>query len=400
MTQSHSKARGRVSLDNLEIAFKAYSDFELKKSYLLFKAISHNTLVKVGPPLVKSALKLHLPIESLVKHTLFKQFCGGEDLQSSSTLVKKLAGFNVKSVLDYSAEALNSVADQDFAAAEVCRTIEFASKNPDMPFAVFKVSAAARSELLEKVSRKETLTKIEIAEFDAVKARVNKICRTASDLKVPILIDAEESWIQAAIDGLVLEMMQKYNGEHAMVYNTVQMYRTDRYEFLQKLLEQGKSEGFAVGIKLVRGAYMEKERQRAEELGYPSPIQKNKAATDAAYDKAIDLLLEHLDHAAIYLGTHNEKSVIKLMSAMDEKKLKRGDERCHFSQLFGMSENLTYNLAHAGFNAVKLVPYGPVSKVLPYLFRRAEENTSIQGQTGRELKLISAELKRRSQNRA
>lgn len=400
MNHPQKQLQRQVPLDNLEIAFKSYSDFDLKKSYLLFKAISHTTLVKIGPPLVKSALRLHLPVRTLVKHTLFQQFCAGQDLTSSSALVKKLASFGVKSVLDYSAEALEDASDQDFSAAEVCRTIKFAAENPDMPFAVFKVSAVARHGLLEKISQKEALTAAEQEEYAVAKKRIEGIFATAHTLKVPLQVDAEETWIQDAIDAMVLEMMQKYNRKQPLVFNTAQMYRVDRLDYLKKLLEQGQRQGFFVGIKLVRGAYMEKERWRAAQQGYVSPIHKDKAATDTAYNAAIELMLTHIETAALYLGTHNEASVKKTTELMAKKAIERGDLRCYFSQLYGMSENLTYNLAHAGYNAAKLMPYGPVAKVLPYLFRRAEENTSIQGQTGRELKLIAAELQRRAKSRS
>jgi proline dehydrogenase len=307
-----------------------------------------------------------------------------------------LAKRGVGTILDYSVEGEDDQAAMDGTAAEILRTIAAAKGNPDIPFSVFKPSGVVRTDVLAKVSGKQPMSPEENAAWQQGRERVERICAAAHAAGVPLLVDAEESWTQDAVDDLVRTMMQRYNKERAVIYSTVQLYRHDRLEFLRKELERAKAEGYHVGMKLVRGAYMEMERERAAEKGYPSPIGKDKAAVDADYNDALRFCTEHIDRMAILNGTHNEASTLLLAGLMQKAGIARNDPRIHFGQLLGMSDNISFNMAAAGYNVVKYVPYGPVRKVLPYLIRRAEENTSARGQTGRELSLIIAERRRRA----
>lgn len=386
----------KLNFDNTEIAFAARSTLELVKAQLLFKTFAYPLLVQTGPKIVSFALKLRLPITPLIKKTLFDHFCGGTSIADCQPVIQQLAQWQVGSILDYSVEGAESENDFDQTTAEIEKVIERAQGDATVPFAVFKVTGIARFALLEKLSAEVALTSDEVLEERRVQARFERLCQRAHDCGVRIMIDAEESWIQAAIDRYALAMMQRFNRQKPIVFNTVQMYRVDRYAYLEELLNQAKADGFYVGIKLVRGAYMEKERQWAQDHGLPSPIHPNKEATDHAFDAALRLLFRHIERAAVVAGSHNEASLRLLTELMQDSGLAATDDRCEFAQLLGMSDHLTYNLAHAGFRASKYVPYGPVRAVLPYLFRRAEENSSIQGQAGRELQLIERELARRA----
>ncbi len=394
MSQTESETP-KVSFDNTEIAFSYKSDKELKKAYWLFKLISINFLVKVGPSLTNFALFLRLPILPIIKATIFKHFCGGETIEQCVGVVKQMADYNVKSVLDYSIEGEKVEAVFDDTTNELIKTIEFSKNNTSIPFTVFKITGLARFDLLAKIQTGEKLDVAEEEEWYRVTNRVDTICLEAFKVGIPVMIDAEESWIQEPMDRLVEQMMQKYNKEKAIVYNTYQFYRHDRLQYLKDGILDAKRNGYKIGAKLVRGAYMEKERNRALEMNYPSPIQPNKEASDQDYNKALQLCLENLDLVSFVAGTHNEQSSLYLTQWMKSKNIPPNHPNIYFAQLLGMSDNLSFNLANAGYNVAKYVPYGPVKTVLPYLFRRAQENTAIAGQMGRELKLILTELKRR-----
>jgi proline dehydrogenase len=386
----------KISFDNTEIAFKAKSTSDLQKSYWLFKLVSNNVLVKLGPTLLKIAFFLRLPIKSIIKNTIFEQFCGGESIKDCEGRIQSLAKYNVQTILDYSVEGVSSKENFDLTANEIIKTIERAKGDENIPFAVFKTSGLARIKLLEKVSSNISLNENEKREFELLKDRVKIICQKAYDLDVRIFIDAEESWIQNTIDDLATSMMRKYNTEKAIVYNTLQMYRWDRIAFLKQSYADAENGNYYLGLKIVRGAYMEKERERAEQLGYSSPIQKDKRSCDKDYDLALAYCINHIDKIALCAGTHNEESSLELIDLMRENNILKDDKRVYFSQLLGMSDHISFNLADEGYNVVKYMPYGPVKQVMPYLIRRAQENTSISGQTGRELNLIIKEKTRRT----
>jgi proline dehydrogenase len=384
-----------LSFNNTEVAFSGKTNNDLNRSYWLFKLVSNSTFVNIGKSLTTFAIKTYLPIKSLIKATIFKQFCGGETIEECNKAIKELAKFNIGTILDYSVEGKESEHDFDACKTETIATVEKAKKETSIPFCVFKVTGLARFGLLEKVSAKTTLTAEEQKEFGRVQLRVSAICKAAYEAGVPIFIDAEESWIQEAIDNLANQMMVLYNSEKAIVYNTYQLYRKDRLSYLRLSFEKAKENNYYLGTKLVRGAYMEKERKRAIEKGYPSPIQDSKENTDRDYDAAVEFCIEHIDRIAICAGTHNENSSMRLAELMQKKNIPAGNKHIYFSQLLGMSDHISFNLAHEGYNVAKYVPYGPVREVLPYLIRRAQENTSVKGQTGRELSLIMKEKERR-----
>ncbi len=382
-----------VSFDNTQIAFISKSDSDLRKSFFLFKVMSWPTLVKYGGGLAPLGLKLGF--KGLIKNTIFKQFVGGENITDCGKTIEQLAKYNIGTILDYSVEGKESEVDFDACCKETIETIHRAKGDKNIPFCVFKVTGLARFDLLEKVTAKQTLTKEETEEYERVKQRVNEICKEAHDNNKPIFIDAEESWIQQAIDDLANENMARYNKNSAIVYNTFQLYRKDRLPYLKQSFEMGKADGYHVGAKLVRGAYMEKERKRAQEKGYPSPIQNTKEDSDRDYNLALEFCVEHIDRMGLCAGTHNEKSSLVLVDLMTKKNIATNDKRIYFSQLLGMSDHISYNLTQSNYNVAKYVPYGPVKEVLPYLIRRAQENTSVKGQTGRELSLIIKEKERR-----
>jgi proline dehydrogenase len=384
-----------ISFENTETAFSAKSDKDLFRAYLLFKLVSSNSLVKAGKVLTDIAIKGHLPIKPFIKATIFKQFCGGETIADCDKTIASLATFNIGTILDYSVEGKHSEGNFDFTAQEIISTIARAKGNADIPFSVFKVTGIARFGLLEKINEGKELSPDERAEWERVNSRVGMICKAAFDASVPVFIDAEESWIQDAIDNLALEMMRIYNKEKAIVFNTLQMYRTGRINYLKIIQKMAETEGFLIGVKIVRGAYMEKERERAKKLNYTSPIQKDKLSTDMDYDAILLHCMKHINRIAICAGTHNEASTQYLVKLMEEFNIDPGHKNIYFAQLLGMSDHISFNLAKKGYNVAKYVPYGPVKEVLPYLIRRAEENTSVAGQTSRELRLLSAERLRR-----
>lgn len=385
----------KLSFENTEIAFQHKDKQALRKAYILFKILSSPFLVNVGKQLLRLALFLRLPIKWIVKPTIFKQFCGGETIAECANTTHILDAQNVGTILDYSVEGKEEEEDFEATCHEILKTIETAHNNQHIPFCVFKVTGIASNKLLEKVNAGHALTEQEQEEYNRVERRVNAICALAASTGTPVFIDAEESWIQDAIDQVAEKMMMRYNQEVCIVYNTAQLYRHDRLEFIKKSVAQAKEHNYYYGIKLVRGAYMEKERDRAEERNYPTPIQPNKASTDRDFDLAMQFCMENLDIVSLCAGTHNEQSSMLLAELIEESAVARDDKRVYFAQLFGMSDHISFNLSDAGYNVAKYVPYGPIREVMPYLIRRAEENTSVKGQTGRELSLIMRELKRR-----
>ncbi|MCP1384146.1 proline dehydrogenase family protein [Runella salmonicolor] len=384
-----------VSFDDTSVAFSSKSNFQLKKTYWLFALMNQPWLVKLGTFFIKLALLLRLPVKNLIKATLFGQFCGGEDIKECNKTIDNLAKSKIGTILDYSVEGEDNEQSFDKTASEILLTIEKASQTEGIPFSVFKVTGIGSTPLMEKIQAGEPLTSNEQAAFERLKVRVDQLCQKAHDLDVKIFVDAEESWIQDVIDQLAYKAMQKYNTKKPIVYNTFQMYRRDMLENLKKATHEAKVEGYYLGAKLVRGAYFEKERQRAYESEYQDPIHATKEDTDSDYNKSILFALENRDVISICLGTHNESSCFYCIELMQKLNIPHNDPHVWFAQLLGMSDNISYNLANAGYNVAKYVPYGPVETVMPYLFRRAEENKSIAGQSSREFLLIKREVGRR-----
>ena len=388
-----------IDFKNTEKAFVSKSNRDMKKALFLYKVMASPFITKVAKILTQFALAIHFPVNWIVKPTIYNLFVGGETIDECNPTVKLIGNYGVKSILDYSVEGKESIEDIEKALAETLHSIENAGKFENIPFAVFKPTAFTSSHILTKASSDEELTEEEKIEAQNFKNRVKILCQKAYDVDIPILIDAEDSWYQNFIDETVDAMMLLFNKEKAIVFNTWQMYRKDRLENLKKTYEKAKEGGYFLGTKFVRGAYMEKERERAEEMGYESPIHETKEDTDKAYNDALRFSFEHRDIVSTFNGTHNEESTLLLVELMKENNIEKTDKRFWFSQLYGMSDNLSFNLGAAGYNVSKYLPYGPVKHVLPYLFRRAEENTSVKGQTSRELVLIHQEIKRRKQNK-
>ncbi len=383
------------TFNNTKIAFSLKNDSQLERAYFLFKMISVEPLVRIGTAATNFALKANLPIEGLIRSTVFDHFCGGINEEDCLPVINSMFAKGVSSVLDYSVEGKENEQEFDSALQTVLNIIEFAKALDAIPIAVFKPSGFGRFKLYEKINQGLELSEEEIEEWARVEARFHAVCKKAKAYDVAVLIDAEESWIQDAADRLVTKMMKIYNTEKPIVYNTLQMYRHDRMQFLKQEHDKAKREGYYLGYKLVRGAYMEKENDRAKEENYESPICKSKQLTDENFDTGLRYMIDHLDRMSIFAGTHNEDSSYLLMQLMAEKRILNNDPRIWFGQLYGMSDHISFNLAHLGYNVAKYMPFGPVKDVMPYLIRRAEENTSVAGQTGRELKLIKEEKKRR-----
>jgi proline dehydrogenase len=382
--------------DNTEIAFQYRNNSALKMAHFLFSSMASPAMTRLGMGLTKFSLGARLPIKGLIKRTIFQQFCGGETMEEAAETANELAQYNVRVILDYSVEGKEDESEFDHAVEEFIRAIEYAaSQAPNIPFISVKITGFARFALLEKWHRGEDLTAEEETERNRVLNRIDAICKAAAASKIMVLIDAEESWIQQPVDELADAMMARYNRTEPVVFNTFQMYRHDRLAFLEQSAMLADSQGFVLGAKLVRGAYMEKERARALEMGYPSPIQPDKAATDIDYNKAVDFCLRRIDRVACFIGTHNEQSCQHALEFMQASNIPPTHPHVWFSQLFGMSDNISFNLAHSGYHVAKYLPYGPVKDVVPYLMRRAQENTSVAGQTGRELSLIKREIQRR-----
>lgn len=384
-----------VHFDNTAIAFRDHSNASLRQAYQLFRVMNSKMLVQMGKELVSLAMVLRLPIKGILRKTIYRHFVGGVSIDDCSKTIARLAKHNVRSILDYAQEGEESEIAFDATAEEIIRTIEFAHDNPDVPFSVFKITGVARFNLLAKVSAGTELTDAEEAEFHRVEERVNAIFRRGYMLDVPVMIDAEETWIQPVLDKMVLRLMAQYNGKKAIVHNTYQMYRHDSIARIKDHHRIAQEGGFRLGLKIVRGAYMEKERVRAAEMGYPSPIQVDKASTDRDFDEIIRYFIAHTDSIDFMVATHNEASSQLLAGLIDARGLPRNHPGIYFSQLYGMSDHITYNLAEQGYNVSKYVPYGAVKTMMPYLFRRAEENSSVKGQSSRELKMIRNEIRRR-----
>ncbi|GAA4319522.1 proline dehydrogenase family protein [Compostibacter hankyongensis] len=384
-----------LSFDNTEDAFAYKTDKALRKAGWIFSAMHYPWLVKAGSRFIRMALKAGLPVTGLIRETLFAQFCGGESLEGAGRTAGKLGQFGVGAALDYGVEAAEGEENYDRAVPEFIRAIHYASGQPNIPFISIKITGFSRFGLLEKKHSGAALSVAEQQEWERIRKRIYAVCKAAASKKTGVLIDAEESWIQQAVDELADEMMSTFNQLEPIVYNTFQLYRHDRLSFLEESFEKSRHAGYILGAKLVRGAYLEKERKRAAALGYPSPIQPDKAATDRDYNQAVRFCIGHLEGLSLFMGTHNEESCLLGVAQMQEKGLPASHPHVHFSQLYGMSDNITFNLAKAGFRVSKYLPYGPVKEVLPYLIRRAQENTSIAGQTGRELGLIRKEIRRR-----
>jgi proline dehydrogenase len=387
-----------TSFNNTEIAFKHKTNKELNKAYLLFKMVASPAMVSFGKVATNVALSLHLPIKGLIKKTIFAQFCGGENINDCKETISQLAKSKIGTILDYSVEGKESDAEFEHTLHEILGTVAASKNNPSIPFCVFKVTGISKFSVLERISNGKEIIANDLHDFEETRKRVEKICRSAYESETPVFIDAEETWIQPAIDQLAEEMMSKYNKKSTIVFNTIQLYRWDRLEFLKQSHQKAILNNYHLGLKLVRGAYMEKERKRAEELNYPSPIQLDKASTDKDFNLAVEYCMDHLDQIAFCAGTHNEQSSADLAAMIEKKGIAKNNKNIYFAQLLGMSDHISYNLSDAGYNVAKYVPYGPVKEVLPYLLRRADENTSVAGQTTRELSLIMAERKRRKLN--
>lgn len=387
-----------ISFDDTRVAFASKTNARLKKMYALFAAMNNGSLVKTGSGLMKTALKWGLPgTKFLIKHSIFEQFCGGETIAECRPVVAELGEYNIGTILDYSVEGEGNDASYDRTRDELLATIDEAQHTAHIPFSVFKVTGVADVAILEKIQAGQTLTVAEQAAHSRAVARVDALCARAHQHGIRLFVDAEESWFQQTIDDLAYEMMAKYNHEMPIVWNTYQLYRHDRLKALQAAQEAATAQGYYLGVKLVRGAYMEKEARVARQRGQQNPINPTKQATDDLYDASLRYCIQHADRISTCAGTHNEASSLLLTQLMLEAGIAPADPRIWFAQLYGMSDNLTYNLANAGYNTAKYLPYGPVEAVMPYLLRRADENTAIAGQSSREFLLIQKELKRRKQ---
>jgi proline dehydrogenase len=382
--------------ENTATAFSLKTDSELERAYFLFKMIANEPLVKMGTLMTNFAIKAKLPVEGLIRATVFDHFCGGVNEEDCLPVVDRMWEKKVCSVLDYSVEGKEEEDPFDNATRIILKILDFVKEKEAIPFAVFKPTGFGRFALYQKISEQKELSDTEKAEWQRVVRRFDQVCKKAYDLDVALLIDGEESWMQDAADDLVEEMMQKYNKEKAVVFNTLQMYRWDRLPYLKELQKRAQEKGFKIGVKVVRGAYMEKENERAKEKGYPTPICESKLSTDINFDETVAYIIENLDIISIFSGTHNEESCYKLIELMDKNGIAKNNNGVWFGQLYGMSDHISFNLAANGYNVAKYLPFGPVRDVMPYLIRRAEENTSVAGQTTRELSLLKKERKRRN----
>jgi proline dehydrogenase len=388
-----------VSFDNTRVAFASKDDADLQKAAWLFRIMSNSTIVDIGSHITQLAIQIGLPVQSILKTTIYEHFCGGESLEETEPMVAALAEQKVSTILDYGVEAKEGQEEFDTNLSEQLRAIAFADAHPSVPYVSCKITGYAPFSLLEKLETDTPRTEKEDIELEALRRRMHKICRAAMDQDVCLYVDAEESWIQDAIDDITTKLMAEYNQDKPTVFNTVQLYRHDRLAFLKASHQKAREGGYLLGVKLVRGAYMEKERERAKAKGYPSPIHKDKAATDRDFDAAVAYCLENIQDIAFCVATHNEHSCRLLVDAAQKANVPIDHPHIHYAQLYGMSDHISFNLANAGFNTSKYVPYGPVRDVVPYLIRRAQENRSVSGQVGRELKLILDEIERRKVSR-
>ncbi|MCP9765034.1 proline dehydrogenase family protein [Lacihabitans soyangensis] len=393
--------RLEIDFSDTKVAFENQSIEKLKKNYAIFALMNQNWLVKIGTFFIKYSLKFGLPIKKIIKQTIFELFCGGETIEDCKNTIENLHRFSVGTILDYSVEGEDDEKSFDATEAEVIASIAYGkSHKEEIPFSVFKITGIGSRDLLTKVQVGNKLSETEEKQWENFKKRFENICKKASECEIRLFVDAEETWIQTVIDALVLEKMEKYNlGGATYIYNTYQLYRNEGLGILMQHISKAKAGGFKIGAKLVRGAYMEKERKRAEELNYPDPINENKAKTDEQFNLALEACMDNIETVSLCCGTHNETSCKLGVDLLNKKGLDSGDQRVYFAQLLGMSDNISYNLAKKGYNVAKYVPYGPIEAVMPYLFRRADENTSIAGQSSREFLLLKKELKRRSNNK-
>ena len=389
----------KLNFQDTKTAFADKSTGELNERHRIFMMFNSNLLVDIGTRMTAFALKIGLPVKGLIKNTIFKQFCGGETIEECQPTIERLGASNIGTILDYSVEGKSTDDVFESTKNEIHRTITRAKEDELVPFAVFKITGIASVEILERVSSNGELLKRDADEWEKSKARVTELCTYAHSLEQPVFIDAEESWIQPAIDDLATGMMEQFNKEKPIIFNTIQLYRHDRLEFLKQAHQKARQGKYILAVKLVRGAYMEKERARADEMDYPSPVHETKKAVDADFDAAVEYCLEHIDDIAFVAGTHNENSVQLLAQKMEEKQIDHHHPNVFFSQLYGMSDNLSYILADNHYNVSKYVPYGPVQDAVPYLIRRAKENSSVMGQMSRELDLIDKEIKRRKSDK-
>ena len=384
-----------VRFDDTQIAFSYKSDRDLKRANFIFTVVNHPMISSMATALVKAGLFLRLPIKGIIRSTVFQHFCGGETIEESEKVIDVLGRFKVGTILDYSVEGEKTESGFDKTCQEILSTFDEARKSPHVPFCVFKMTGMADAGLLAKVQAREALTQAETESFEKVKVRVDRICQKAYDFQIPILIDAEETWIQDPIDSMAHDMMLKYNQQRAIVFTTYQMYRVDSLPAIKAAYADASANNYFLGVKIVRGAYMEKERERAMKMNCPDPIHPNKESTDQAFNQALEFCLENKSRISLVCGSHNEFSNQYLTTLIKKHGLSHQDKHIWFSQLLGMSDNISFNLAAKGYNVVKYVPFGPVGSVMPYLFRRASENTSVAGQSSRELLLIRKELRRR-----
>jgi len=381
--------------ENTEHAFALKSDSELERARFLFRMIANEPLVRIGTAVTNFAIKVHLPVEGLIRSTVFDHFCGGVNEEDCMPVVEKMFSKGVCSVLDYSVEAKEDEAQFDAALEKTLKILEFVKEKDSMPFAVFKPTGFGRFALYQKIGEGIAFTPDEQEEWERVVERFEKVCKKTQEMQVRLLIDAEESWMQKSADDLVERLMRKYNTKRPYIYSTLQMYRWDRMEYLKEQHQKAKEGGYYLGYKLVRGAYLEKENSRAEEMGYPTPICASKEETDANFDSAVHYIMNNVKEISLFAGTHNEASTKLVLACMKEKQMEPHDQNVWFGQLYGMSDHISYNLSTNGYNVAKYLPFGPVRDVMPYLIRRAEENTSVVGQTNRELELINRERARR-----
>lgn len=386
-----------INFNNTEFAFSSKSNYELKKAIILFKLLRYGSLTKIGKSFLKFAFKVKLPVEGILRKTIFSQFCGGENLLDCKSEIDKL--FNkglVLSILDYSVEGSESEKSFDDNLDTLLKVYQFSKNQKEIPFLVFKPTGIGKLEIFRKISENQILDKSECEQWERIKKRFETICLAVSKTDtLKVMVDAEESWAHCAVDRLTEEMMVKYNKTRTVVFTTVQLYLRHKLDYLKDLKKLSEQHKIRVGVKLVRGAYMEKERNRAFKMGYKSPICQDKAATDKNFNDGLDYVLDNLDFFDVFLGTHNEFSCKRLVRGLMVHNLKSTDGRIWFGQLFGMSDNISFNLSQAGYNVVKYVPFGPIKEVMPYLIRRAEENSSVGSQSSREIELIKKELLRR-----
>lgn len=388
----------RIDFSNTALAFQAQSDSRLLRTYWLFRVIDSPFLTKIGPPLLNFGFQAGLPVKGLVKKTLYQLFAGGETLEETVGRSEELMAYGVRTILDYSVEGEKTEAGFEETKRQIIQTLVHGSRHEAVAFSALKVTGLASMDLLTNIQAGKALSASEQEAYQRVRKRLREIAEAARQHQVPVFIDAEDSWIQDVIDGLAEELMEEFNQGKPLIWTTTQHYRHDRLAYLRGLVERSRERGYVLGVKLVRGAYLEKENKRAEEMGYPTPMQPSKAATDRDYNEALRLCVANLDHVAVCAGTHNEESSALLARLLQERGLPANHPHVWFAQLLGMSDHISFNLGHGGYNAAKYLPFGPVKAVMPYLIRRAEENTSVAGQASREVALLHQEVLRRRKN--